>query len=129
MCARRQLQRCIRDRIYGQDGDDSLLGGTGSDTIYGDDSYDNEPTFVRESFEWDALNGGSITDGTAISDVTQDTGNVNVGFKVLSSVGAANKFSIAEQNVADIDTGTETIDDDSGFLSDMSAPSAGSASY
>ena len=117
------------DLIYGQDGDDSLLGGTGSDTIYGDDAGDSDPTFVRESFEWNALNGGSITDDTAISDVTQDTGNVNVGFKVLSSVGAANKFSIAEQNVADIDTGTETIDDDSGFLSDMSAPSDGSASY
>ena len=117
------------DHVEGGSGDDSIAGGTGADTIYGDNSGDNAPTFVRESFEWDALNGGSITNGTAISDVTQDTGNVNVGFKVLSSDGAKNEFSNGDQNVTGIDTGTETIDDDSGFLSNLSHSSDGSASY
>ena len=117
------------DLVEGGSGDDSIDGGTGADTIYGDNASDAEATFVRESFEWDELNGGAITDGTAISDVTQDTGNVTVGFRVLSSSGAENQFATEEQNVSGIDDGSETIDDTSGFSSDLTPAAGGSASY
>ncbi|MDA7419398.1 cadherin-like domain-containing protein, partial [Tritonibacter multivorans] len=117
------------DLVEGGSGDDSIDGGTGADTIYGDNASAAEATFVRESFEWDELNGGAITDGTAISDVTQDTGNVTVGFRVLSSSGAENQFAIEEQNVSGIDDGSETIDNTSGFSSDLTPAAGGSASY
>ncbi|MEM7438275.1 MAG: Hint domain-containing protein [Pseudomonadota bacterium] len=133
------------DNIHAGDGDDTVYGGADSDTIKGGDGDDVvygglEPgaggtTTTRESFEWDKLpdpNGsGGIDDGDKVENVTQDTGKVNVNFKVTSE--SSNKidheFSDSDQLVTGIDDGTETIDDDSGFLSDLSDVHNGSTSY
>lgn len=121
------------DLIFGNGGDDSLTGGTENDTIYGDNGPDTATTYVRESFEWDQLpdpnDGSSIDDGDTISNVTQNTGNVNVGFRVVSSNNAQTQFATETQNVSDIEDGSETISANSGMSSDLSPAAGAFASY
>ncbi|MEN8837479.1 MAG: type I secretion protein, partial [Celeribacter marinus] len=94
------------DEIYGQGGDDTIDGGAGDDVIYGDASSGSTKVFtgeyVRESFEW---NEAGVADEQALTDFTQDTGNVNVSFKVVQQdADAQTQFSSDQQKVHSIET-------------------------
>ncbi|KAA9009173.1 Hint domain-containing protein [Histidinibacterium aquaticum] len=121
------------DTIYGGMGNDTLKGNDGDDVIYGDkDLPGTEKT--RESFEWDKLTDsdgkGDIDDGDRVTHVSQDTGSVCVTFdKVWASHGASHEFSDETQYVEGIDDGSEQIDADSGFRSDLSYADYGRAKY
>ncbi len=109
------------DLVYAGGGDDSVEGGNGNDTIFGDSGL-TAPVTTRESFEWDLApdpNGANpIENGDEISGFTQNTGSVDVTFTILNSdSGVDNQFEDSTQNVAGIDTGTETIDPNSSFES------------
>ena len=125
-----------QDTVYGGAGSDTIDGGEGNDVLYGGIDPNAGGTVVaRESFEWDKLpdpnSGGSIDDGDPVENVTQDTGIVNVGFRVVSesSHQIDHEFSDEDQNVDGIDDGSETIDNDSGLKSDLSHVNHGSTSY
>ena len=106
------------DAVYGGSGDDSIEGGTGNDTIFGDQSFAGGASGgVRESFEWDKIDAASLT--TDNGSVSQDTGNVNVTFSIESDPAVDNGFEGTTQNVAGIDSGSETIDDNSSFSSTL----------
>ena len=123
------------DVIFGNGGDDYIDGAAGDDIIYGDDgNKPQEPTYVRESFEWDKLpdpnGGGGIDDDDPITNVTQDTGNVKVNFRVLDATkNAGHMFGDEKQNVAGIDDGSETISKTSAFNSDLTGDNYGGAKY
>ncbi|MCR9067341.1 MAG: Hint domain-containing protein [Rhodobacteraceae bacterium] len=106
------------DLVFAGSGDDSVEGGTGNDTIFGD-SGGAETSTTRESFEWDLANDPNpIENGDAITGFMQNTGSVDVTFSILKSdAGVTNTFENTDQNVAGIDTGGETIDDNSSFNS------------
>ncbi len=114
------------DTVFAGSGDDSVEGGAGNDVIFGDTSLGqadgNTPT-VRESLNWsqvDDPNGPNpIDNGDPINGFTQNTGNVNVTFSVLHPNGhVLNQFENTAQNIAGIDSGSETINATSSFYSE-----------
>ncbi|MFB9149462.1 Hint domain-containing protein [Roseovarius ramblicola] len=133
------------DIVYGGSGNDSVDGEAGDDVIFGD-SKAPDGTFdggavVRESFEWDKApasgdddddsGDGVVDNGDPLSDFTQNTGNVDVSFRVTSesSPAISHTFSDQTQFVGGIDSGDESIDDESGLLSDLSGTSNGQTGY
>src|SRR6056297_629851 len=127
------------DTVYAGSGNDSVKGEDGDDVIFGDSNFPggkfDDGATVRESFEWDKApdpNGSNpIEDGDPLSHFTQNTGNVDVTFKVTaeSNANIDHEFSDEDQYVGGIDDGSESIDDESGLSSDLSGDSHGSASY
>lgn len=121
------------DTVYGGAGNDEIDGGVGNDILYGDKDLGNAST-TRESFEWDKLDdpdgSGAIDNGDGIWNVTQNTGSVNVTFKKeWADHGTDNTFSDSTQYVDGIDGGGETVDADSGFLSELNGGSYDAAKY
>src|SRR6056297_3076171 len=127
------------DTVHGGSGRDSILGEAGDDVLYGDS---NAPggTFgggasVRESFEWDRApdpdGANPIENGDALSGFTQDTGNVEVTFSVLSESAPQidHDFSTERQHVAGIEGDGAPVDDRSGLLSDLTDVQNGSTTY
>lgn len=111
------------DTVFGGADDDTIDGGQGDDLIYGDDAGGAAPATVRESFEWDKApdpNGPApIEDGDPISGFTQNTGNVDVTFSILTndhSVSA--EFASNAQNVSDIQDDGAGVDTYSSLDSD-----------
>ncbi len=102
------------DEVFAGSGNDTVDGGAGDDIIFGDSNYDGSQgggSTVRESLNW-SDNQGNITG------FTQDTGNVNVTFSVLTEEGSADtSFESDTQYVAGIDSGSETINDNSSLYS------------
>ncbi|MBL4626540.1 MAG: Hint domain-containing protein [Roseicyclus sp.] len=95
------------DTVYGGEDGDTILGGLGDDLIYGDDAGLGNGA-VRESFEWD------LAPNDNANDFSQDTGNVTVDFRTISaSSDVEDEIASNTQNVADIDSGTETVDENS----------------
>ena len=98
------------DTIYGEGADDSILGGTGDDLIYGDSGTNGAgPTTVRESFEWDKApdpNGPApIENNDPLSTFTQNTGNVEVKFSIAASKESpSTSFATDQQKVHSITT-------------------------
>ncbi|WP_298431658.1 Hint domain-containing protein [uncultured Jannaschia sp.] len=113
------------DTILGGKGDDVLSGGAGDDVI--DGGKDDDLIFgdtggtkgapicgARESFNWSHAHG--YGDEVARDSLTQDTGEVTVSFTTTKEVGTVrNQFETDDQNVAGIDSGSETINDNSSF--------------
>ncbi|MBV7379347.1 Ig-like domain-containing protein [Maritimibacter dapengensis] len=107
------------DTIYGEGGDDIIDGGADDDVLYGDHGLvDGAPAeTIRESFEWSKAPGfGNDQDA---GNVTQNTGNMDVTFTVVhEDSGVKSVFETDDQNVSGIDTGGETINDNSSFGSE-----------
>ncbi|MBF9050572.1 type I secretion protein [Roseobacter sp. HKCCD9010] len=113
------------DLVFAGSGDDSVDGGEGNDTLVGDDNTGN-PLLGggREKFEWDLApdpNGPSpIEDGDDLNGFTQNTGSVDVTFKILSEKGdVETEFADNNQNVAGIDSDGDPVDDNSSLSSDL----------
>ncbi len=111
------------DVIAGFDGDDSILGGAGDDVIYGGD-IPGGVVAGRESFNWsevpDPDNGGQIDKSDDFEPTfTQNTGSVDVTYKLISSSGSGveTDFEDDDQNITGIDGGTETVNENSAFES------------
>ena len=108
------------DTVYGGSGDDTLSGGDGDDVLYGDSDYDGEST-GREVFQWseapDPNGPAPIEDGDSLSHgFTQNTGSVDVTFRVLNSDrGVSNTYDSETQATDGID-GAD-IDPNSAFSS------------
>ncbi|WP_299546271.1 cadherin-like domain-containing protein [uncultured Tateyamaria sp.] len=101
------------DEVYAGSGNDSVLGGDGDDVIYGDSNYAGPGAGVseREVFEWEKSPFG---DGNNLGNFTQDTGNVEVSFSVLSQSAASRTIqSNDDQNIQNIDGDGNRIDDNS----------------
>jgi hypothetical protein len=103
------------DTVYAGAGDDTVFGGAGDDTIYGD-SGAAETVTVRESLNWsEAPNFGSENDADGF---TQNTGNVDVTFSILTETGnTESRFEVTTQNTDGIDDDGDPVDDDSSFES------------
>ncbi len=115
------------DTVFGGDGDDLLVGGSGDDVIEGNsgndviygDSMNGTPSteMVRESFEWDKA---GVSDGDDLNGFTQNTGNVEVTFKVLQETGKAETlFSTDEQKVHSIIDDGDGVEDNSSLDSEL----------
>jgi Ca2+-binding RTX toxin-like protein len=104
----------INDTIIGYAGNDTINGGEGADIIYGDNGTKAGPTeTVRESFEWDRQ-----TEAEVDSSFVQDTGNVSVTYTRTADENTHDsRLNTDQLNVNGIDSGTETIDTDSGLKS------------
>ncbi|SDW90271.1 cadherin-like domain-containing protein, partial [Litoreibacter albidus] len=117
------------DDVYAGSGDDTVDGGAGDDIIYGDSNYGGQTggTTVRESLNWDeAPNFGQHHNTNGF---TQDTGNVDVTFSILYENGNADtKFETNDQLVSGIDSGSETIENNSSLYSVTNGDS-GRANY
>ncbi|KAJ56841.1 hypothetical protein ACMU_07840 [Actibacterium mucosum KCTC 23349] len=112
------------DEIYAGHDDDYVEAGAGDDIIYGDSDLPggSDATGARESFEWDLApdpNGPApIEDGDPINGFTQDTGSVDVTFSLQGAAFAPqSEFADNNQKVDGIDTGDETIDNQSSLAS------------
>jgi Ca2+-binding RTX toxin-like protein len=123
------------DTVFAGGGDDSVTGDAGNDVLYGDQSLGEADgnSAVRESFEWDLApdpNGPNpIENGDPITGFTQNTGSVDVTFDILSSSAhVEHAFQSTDQNVTGIDSGSETIDDNSSFSSEANG-SGNTATY
>ena len=107
------------DDVYAGGGDDTVYGEAGDDLIYGDNSGGLATgNTVRESFEWDKApdpdGSGAIENNDKLNDFSQNTGNVDVDFSVISQSGAsATEFSSDTQNVNDMVGDGGSIDDSS----------------
>ena len=97
------------DSISAGDGNDTVLGGAGDDTITAGPATGGGTTSVPLDFNWSALG-----DGTNITNVTQDTGGVNVNV-ALTTPGT--NFTSFQADTADpiyVDTvAGETFDPNS----------------
>ncbi len=101
------------DLIFGNGGDDTIDGAAGDDTIYGDTGSDLG-VVGRESFNWEGASESEIDHGFA-----QNTGSVTVTYDRIKDTGNHESFLDHDDlNVSGIDTGGETIDDDSGLRSE-----------
>ncbi|MGV6811237.1 MAG: Hint domain-containing protein [Brevirhabdus sp.] len=99
------------DEVHGGTGNDSIEGGVGDDELYGGGT-----TTVRESFEWDQAPG--FADNALASNFTQDTGNVDVTFTVVSAdSGVLNNYETNDQYVNGIVDDGSPVDDNSSFES------------
>ncbi|MHC0052917.1 Hint domain-containing protein [Actibacterium sp. D379-3] len=115
------------DEVYGGSGSDDLQGGTGDDIIYGDSDYGSGSAAVRESFNWselpdtDACGTGTVDDGEDLDGKTliQDTGSVTVTVTIPDEhvTRLDSDFETEQVNVAGIDGGTETVNDNSSLES------------
>ncbi|GGD32703.1 Ig-like domain-containing protein [Sinisalibacter lacisalsi] len=103
------------DTVYAGAGDDTVFGGAGDDVIYGD-SGAAETVTLRESLNWsEAPNFGSGTDADGF---TQNTGNVDVTFSILTETGHTDsRFEVTTQNTDGIVDDGDPVDDDSSFES------------
>ncbi len=93
------------DLIGGGAGNDTISGSAGNDTIYGDAGFGGGAggTGAREVFEWsDAPNFGDEHDA---SNFTQNTGSVDVSFKITKDKSTDIEFETSHGNVDGIDTG------------------------
>ena len=92
------------DEVYAGSGHDVVEGGAGNDVIHGDSNLaggSNDTTTVRESFEWDLA---GVSDTGRLNGFTQDTGNTNVTYSILSETSEIHtEFSTDAQNVAAIE--------------------------
>ncbi len=116
------------DDVYAGSGNDSVDGGAGDDLIYGDSNYDgpNAGSTERESFEWDLA---GVSDGGDLNGFTQNTGNVDVTFSILSeSNGVDTEFSNDDQNVQNLDADGNPVNDNSS-LDSLLGGSGKSADY
>ena len=116
------------DRLYGGADDDLIEGGGGDDLIYGDSDLpgDYAGRTVREKFEWDEAGAANQGD---LNSFTQDTGNVEVSFKVVSeSTGATTLFETEDQNVTAITADGAAVDETSSMESKANG-SGNSAEY
>ncbi|SPH21255.1 Bifunctional hemolysin/adenylate cyclase [Ascidiaceihabitans donghaensis] len=113
------------DTISGGDGDDYIEGNEGDDVIYGDNGEDTSGTApTREIFEWDE--GPGFGNNANVSDFSQDTGNANITFNILSaSGGVTNEYETDAQYTADLDAG---VNDNASFNSILNGD-ANSATY
>jgi len=106
------------DEVYGGAGDDSVEGGVGDDILYGDSTGGT----VRESFEWDLAPG--FGHGNNAADFTQNTGNVDVTFKIVSSdSGVDNEYATNDQKVHSIIDDGNGVDKNSSFESVLNGQS------
>lgn len=116
------------DEVYAGSGNDNVEGGDGNDVIYGDSNYagPGAGTTTREVFEWEKSGFG---DGNDLGNFTQDTGNVDVSFKILSQSSASEtEQSNDTQNIQNIDGDGNSIDDNSS-LSNVLNGNGNSADY
>ncbi len=122
------------DDVYAGAGNDSVDGGTGNDILLGDQNIEGAGTggtaptgeYVRETFEWDQApdtNGpGTIEGGDPLAGFTQNTGNVDVTFGIVSTHETPEtEFADNQQKVHSIDTGTETINAYSSLASELNS--------
>ena len=125
------------DVVYAGSGNDTVLGEGGDDTIYGDSSLGEggSAEMVRESFEWDKIadtNGGSgtVDGGDPLNGgVTQNTGNVDVTFSVVSATsGVRTEFADNQQKVHSITDDGNGVDAYSSMSSELDG-SYGKATY
>ncbi|WP_288940491.1 Hint domain-containing protein [uncultured Roseovarius sp.] len=125
------------DVVYAGSGNDTVLGEGGDDTIYGDSSLGEggSAEMVRESFEWDKIadtNGGSgtVDGGDPLNGgVTQNTGNVDVTFSVVSATsGVRTEFADNQQKVHSITDNGNGVDAYSSMSSELDG-SYGKATY
>ena len=94
------------DTVYAGSGDDTVEGGEGNDVIFGDSNLDpNAPAATeREVFKWSDAN--TFGDEVDVNSITQNTGNVDVTFSVLSTNKTPQvEFETASGNTSGIDTG------------------------
>ncbi len=93
------------------DSDDSISGGSGNDTIYGDF---NDDSVGRAGFQWNEIpdpdNGGLIDEGDEITVGSQVVGNVTVNYNLT---GVSGEFTNNTQYVTGIDAGTSTVGNNS----------------
>lgn len=105
------------DVVYAGSGDDSVHGGAGDDLIFGDSNYagPGAGTTTREVFEWD---GAGVGNNGQLGGFTQNTGNVDVTFSILTETGAADTtYSTDKQNVSNIDADGDPVDNKSSLSS------------
>ncbi|AHM04972.1 type I secretion target repeat protein [Roseibacterium elongatum DSM 19469] len=113
------------DTVYAGSGDDSVPGDGGDDVIFGDSALGeaggpDRCAKASSGIRPPTPNGADpIENGDDITGFTQNTGNVDVTFSILDpqSPTVSNIYEDSDQNVAGIDTGGETIDDNSSFES------------
>ena len=114
------------DTMYGNAGDDSLEGGKGSDLMYGDNGPEGTSTGSggREVFEWDKLNDPNGTgpidnqDDLTANGGNLNTGSVNVAFTVTSaSHDTTTVFETDDQKVHSITTDGTAADKNSSMAS------------
>ncbi len=113
------------DTVVGGSGNDSIDGQSGNDVLIGDGAVAGSGKAERESFEWSKAPdpdkpGSEIDDGDNLQGgFTQNTGSVNVTFKVnsVSDSHAKQEYSDDDINTSRIDSGGETVNDDSSLRS------------
>lgn len=105
------------DEVYAGSGNDTVHGNDGNDIIYGDSNLDGAGgAGARESFEWSKAPG--FDDGDDANGFTQNTGSVNVTFSIIRENGDVDtEWADNSQNVSDIDSGGETVNDNSSLSS------------
>ncbi len=103
------------DEVYGGTGDDSITGGSGNDVIYGDANGAVETVAAeRESFGWEGLSDSEIDGGIVV-----DTGSVIVTYDRIQDTGDHfTNLSSADLNTTGIESGTQTVDDNSSLYSE-----------
>ena len=123
------------DTVYAGSGDDTVLGEGGNDTIFGDSNAPGGGGTVRESFEWDEIpdtdgGSGNVDDGDPLQGgVTQNTGNVDVTFSVVSAdPHVRTEFADNDQKVHSITDDGNGVDPNSSLASELDGGIA-SATY
>ncbi|MGH1454785.1 MAG: Ig-like domain-containing protein [Paracoccaceae bacterium] len=121
------------DDVYAGGGDDYVEGGAGNDMLLGDANLAGTGTgtaptgeVVRESFEWDQApdpNGsGGIDDCDPITGFTQNTGNVDVTFSIVSThESPQTQFADNDQKVHSITTDGASADAHSSLASELNS--------
>ncbi|MDA8747296.1 tandem-95 repeat protein [Litoreibacter sp.] len=108
------------DEVFAGSGNDYVEGGAGDDIIYGDSNYAGPGaggTGGRESFNWD--DAPDFENNDDASGFTQNTGSVNVTFTILRETGdAETEYDTRNQLVSGIDSGDETIENNSALYSE-----------
>ncbi len=116
------------DEIYAGSGNDVVEGGDGNDIVFGDSNYGGAGagSMTRESLNWSEQGVGN---GQDLDGFTQNTGSVDVSFRILRENGSADtEFESDDQNIDGIESGDESINDESSLYS-VTNGDAGSAKY